>query len=95
MEYYTLSFVALDMECSKSVITTNQINTLVNVQLSQNNIRSSKVLTYSHGPSCSTLKMLLINPIAIRKAKIAYNFGLSECNRVNEIYYEKLHFQTY
>ena len=24
----------------------------------------------------------LINPIALRKAKIAYNFGLSECNRV-------------
>ena len=22
------------------------------------------------------------NPIALRKAKIAYNFGLSECNRV-------------
>ena len=27
------------------------------------------------------------NPIALRKAKIAYNFGLSECNRVKcEIY---------
>ena len=24
-----------------------------------------------------------LNPIALRKAKIAYNFGLSECNRVN------------
>ena len=24
-----------------------------------------------------------INPIALRKVKIAYNFGLSECNRVN------------
>ena len=23
------------------------------------------------------------NPIALRTAKIAYNFGLSECNRVN------------
>ena len=23
------------------------------------------------------------NPIALRKAKIVYNFGLSECNRVN------------
>ena len=23
-----------------------------------------------------------INPIAIRKAKIVYNFGLSDCNRV-------------
>ena len=24
----------------------------------------------------------LFNPIALRKAKIVYNFGLSECNRV-------------
>ena len=24
----------------------------------------------------------LVNPIALRKAKIVYNFGLSECNRV-------------
>ena len=24
-----------------------------------------------------------VNPIAPRKAKIAHNFGLSECNRVN------------
>ena len=24
------------------------------------------------------------NPIALRKAKIVYNFGLSECNRVND-----------
>ena len=27
----------------------------------------------------------LINPIALRKAKIVYNFGLSECNRVKEL----------
>ena len=26
-----------------------------------------------------------INPIALRKAKIAYNFGLSECNRVKHL----------
>ena len=26
----------------------------------------------------------LFNPIALRKAKIVYNFGLSECNRVKE-----------
>ena len=26
----------------------------------------------------------VFNPIALRKAKIVYNFGLSECNRVNE-----------
>ena len=27
-----------------------------------------------------------INPFALRKAKIAHNFGLSECNRVNMVY---------
>ena len=26
-------------------------------------------------------------PIALRKAKIAYNFSLSECNRVNVLVY--------
>ena len=26
-----------------------------------------------------------LNPIALRKAKIAYNFGLSECSMVKEI----------
>ena len=25
------------------------------------------------------------NPIALRKAKIVYNFGLSECNRVKQV----------
>ena len=25
------------------------------------------------------------NPTALRKAKIVYNFGLSECNRVNPL----------
>ena len=29
-----------------------------------------------------SLCLMLFNPIALRKAKIAYNFGLSECNRV-------------
>ena len=27
-------------------------------------------------------KKLQLNPIALRKAKIVYNFGLSGCNRV-------------
>ena len=27
--------------------------------------------------------MSWLNPIALRKAKIAYNLGLSKCNRVN------------
>ena len=29
--------------------------------------------------------MYKLNPIALRKAKIVYNFGLSECNRVKEV----------
>ena len=29
-------------------------------------------------------QILPFNPIALRKAKIADNFGLSECNRVKE-----------
>ena len=29
-------------------------------------------------------KNLPLNPIALRKDKIVYNFGLSECNRVKE-----------
>ena len=32
-------------------------------------------------PEIISLSMHL-NPIALRKAKIVYNFGLSECNRV-------------
>ena len=31
-----------------------------------------------------TVSTTLINPIALRKAKILCNFGLSECNRVKE-----------
>ena len=30
--------------------------------------------------------MLVLNPIALRKAKIVCNFGLSECNRVKTKY---------
>ena len=30
----------------------------------------------------SVSSLLVRNPIALRKAKIAYNFGLSECIRV-------------
>ena len=29
---------------------------------------------------------LKLNPIALRKAKIVYNFGLSECNRVKFLF---------
>ena len=28
------------------------------------------------------ISWVIFNPIALRKAKIVYNFGLSECNRV-------------
>ena len=28
----------------------------------------------------------LVNPVALRKAKIVYNFGLSECSRVKDYY---------
>ena len=31
-----------------------------------------------------------INPIALRKAKIVYNFGLSECNRVKLIIHDNI-----
>ena len=27
-------------------------------------------------------KNFMLNPIALKEAKIAYNFGLSECNRI-------------
>ena len=32
-----------------------------------------------------TLSIFSINPIALRKAKIVYSFGLNECNRVKNI----------
>ena len=32
-----------------------------------------------------TIVSLRFNPIALRRAKIVYNFGLSECNRVNTV----------
>ena len=35
--------------------------------------------------SCSFLFFSSFNPFALRKAKIVYNFGLSEGNRVNKI----------
>ena len=32
----------------------------------------------------------LYNPFALRKAKIVYNFGLSECNRVKNVSFLRL-----
>ena len=37
-----------------------------------------KTICCLQGPCCQ------INPIALRKAKIVYNFGLFECNRVKD-----------
>ena len=30
-----------------------------------------------------------LNPVALRKAKIIYNFGLTECNRINNVLISK------
>ena len=37
---------------------------------------------YTNDDITGHLSYRTINTIALRKAKIAYNFGLSECNRV-------------
>ena len=39
-----------------------------------------------HGSKQKVIKSVinLLNPIALRKAKIVYNFGLPECNRVKD-----------
>ena len=37
------------------------------------------------------IRLNLFNPIALRKAKIVYNFGLSECNRVIALQLTLLH----
>ena len=38
--------------------------------------------------SCFAFLQMIFNPTALRKAKIVYNFGLSECNRVKVIHTE-------
>ena len=38
----------------------------------------------SERASIGLVNQSLFNPIALRKAKIAYNFGLYECNRVKQ-----------
>ena len=35
---------------------------------------------------------MLLNPIALRKAKIVYNFGLSKCSRVKVYRYTDMFF---
>ena len=46
------------------------------MHLTENNISFQCIQNLSHA------KEKLFNPIALRKAKIVYNFGLSECNRL-------------
>ena len=36
----------------------------------------------------------LIKPIALSKAKIVHNFGLSECNRVQKMESQKMGYRT-
>ena len=44
----------------------------------------------------SGVLIFCFNPIALRKAKIVYNFGLSECNRVKceELLHCKYHIEN-
>ena len=41
-----------------------------------------------HQLKCINLTLTDVNPTAIRKAKIVYNLGLSECNRVKIVKHE-------
>ena len=50
---------------------------LIFIQLNHSGTAKSK----THSYKC------IINPTALRKANIVYNFGLSECNRVNMLCY--------
>ena len=42
----------------------------------------------------STACFVFLNPIALRKAKIIYNFGLSECNRANCVEWSPFYIHT-
>ena len=42
-------------------------------------------------PAAELRVRLWFNPIALRKTKIAYNYGLSECNRVKRFGYFSIH----
>ena len=37
---------------------------------------------------CTHAFIITVNPIALRKVKIVYNFGLSECNTVKSAQYD-------
>ena len=48
---------------------------------------SATLTQFSSSSDCLTNTLLFVgqfNPIALRKAKISYNFGLFECNRVKQ-----------
>ena len=59
----------------------NRINALFNV--TQDSNFWSNILLQSLTRDLKVSSHFLFNPTALRKAKIAYNFGLSECYRVN------------
>ena len=42
----------------------------------------SNLCPFKLSKECFRIPKATFNPIALRKAKIAYKFGLSECNRV-------------
>ena len=44
-----------------------------------------RVCTICNSANSCIDPIALINPVALRKAKIVYNFGLSECNRVKQM----------
>ena len=45
-------------------------------------IRITTTNIKSHQVNCKNFTTLFINPTALRKTKIVYNFGLSKCRRV-------------
>ena len=47
------------------------------VSLKKLSVKNSLALLVLHAKA-----LILLNPIALRKAKIAYSFDLSECNKV-------------
>ena len=54
----------------------------------RSNFRMAYVMVGGQMPEYTVIKIVegthpFINPIALRKAKIVYNFNLSVCNRVN------------
>ena len=57
---------------------------MMGYKLSSVNLLFKKISGNVNQLQSKTLRMTIVNSIALRKAKIAYNFGLSECNRVKE-----------